>query len=260
MLPRGATSRSATRSRSGTRHCSRTRGCPRSSSAIRRSSRNGPAGRRRTSVAPGKPRRRSYRGDADDAGCFEFRAAAAEEGIDILHADYTGTQLEAALDAVRSDAPPSLISVQGGGNELVICLDAPDVDACLAEALPKITASLREVVTQLRGAGYRGRVVLVGYYLVPGLEPQLRLVNRAIASAAHGRRVAFADTARPFARYADRHGGDLCTTGLLVALPDGSCDLHPTRIGQELIARAVLAAASGDGRHDHGEWCATRRR
>jgi hypothetical protein len=44
-------------------------------------------------------------------------------------------------------------------------------------------------------------------------------------------------------RYARQHHGDLCTTGLLIVLPDGSCDLHPTRIGHGLIANAVVAAA-----------------
>ena len=29
------------------------------------------------------------------------------------------------------------------------------------------------------------------------------------------------------------------STGLLIVLPDGSCDLHPTRIGHGLIANAV---------------------
>jgi hypothetical protein len=72
-------------------------------------------------------------------------------------------------------------------------------------------------------------------------------VNRAIKlAAAHEPRVSFASTVVPFGRYARRHHGDVCSTGLLVALPDGSCDpLHPSLTGHQLIADAVLEAAEG---------------
>jgi lysophospholipase L1-like esterase len=184
---------------------------------------------------------------AIDAGCFDARRAARDAGFALLHTDYTGTQLKAALDIVRSDRPVSLISIQGGGNEISLCLDGPKPDRCVADAIPKVASALRQAVTQLRAAGYQGRIVLVGYHLVPGLEAPLRRLNRGIERAAHDRHVAFADAATPFDRYAQQRHGDLCTTGLLVVLPDGSCDLHPTRIGQGLLADAVLDAASASG-------------
>jgi hypothetical protein len=167
---------------------------------------------------------------------------------------YSDTQLDAALDAVRSDTPPALISIQAGSNEMIKCLfDLPDYypdpEQCLDEELPHVTESLRLVATQLRAAGYGGPLVIVGYHLYPGLEAQMARLNRFIARAAHLPHVAFADTAGPFERYARRHHGDLCSTGLLIALSDGSCDLHPTRTGQELLADAVLKAADrGQGR------------
>jgi len=139
-----------------------------------------------------------------------------------------------------------LISIQGGGNELVICEFSPvvpDPEQCLDDYLPKVTASLETVVAQLRSAGYHGRIVLVSYYPVPGLRAPLRRLNQAIAGAATGRHVAFANASALFDAYARDHHGDLCTTGLLIKLPDGSCDLHPTRIGQGLLANAVLEAA-----------------
>jgi hypothetical protein len=99
------------------------------------------------------------------------------------------------------------------------------------------------VVTRLRSAGYHGRIVLVSYYLVPGFEAPLGRLNETIARTASAENVAFADASTRFDAYARDHGGDLCTAGLLIALPDGSCDLHPTRIGQDLLADSVLAAA-----------------
>jgi lysophospholipase L1-like esterase len=202
---------------------------------------------------PGQTARALVSRDAVDHGCFDFREFAREEGITVLHTDYDGTQLDAALAAVRSDTPPSLISIQGGGNDTTICGEEDDPEACLDATVPEVAASLGEVVSQLRSAGYRGRIVLVGYHLVPGLEDPLRRINEAVERAARDGDVAFADVARPFERYARRHGGDLCSAGLLVALPDGSCDLHPTLVGQGIIADAVLEAASGHHHHHHHE-------
>ena len=190
-----------------------------------------------------------------DNGCFDFRDFAREEGIIVLHTDYDGTQLDAALAAVRSSTPPSLISIQGGGNDTTICGEQDDPGSCLDATIPKVTASLGEVVSQLRSAGYGGRIVLVGYHLVPGLEDPLRRINQAVERAARDGDAAFADVARPFERYAQRHGGDLCSAGLLVALPDGSCDLHPTSVGQDIIADAVLDAAYGHHHHHHRSDC-----
>jgi lysophospholipase L1-like esterase len=182
---------------------------------------------------------------AVDNGCFDLKAMASDAGFALLHTDYPGTQLAAALTAVRSATPPSLISVQGGGNEVVICelSGVPDPLQCMNDYMRQVAASLRRVVTQLRGAGYRGRIVLVSYYLVPGLEAPLHRVNETIARTARAEDVAFADASARFDAYAHNHGGDICAAGLLIALPDGSCDLHPTRRGQELLADSVLAAA-----------------
>jgi len=196
-------------------------------------------------ACPGQTAQALVSRDAVDAGCFDFRDRANEQGIKVLHADYMGTQLDAALDAVRSATPPSLISIQGGGNDWALCeFDSPDPEQCLAETLPRVTASLLHATRHLRAAGYRGQVVLVGYHLVPDFEASLRRVNGAIEQAARRSNVAFADTAVLFAWSAQRHHGDLCLAGLLVKLAEGSCDpLHPSATGHHLVAAAVLAAA-----------------
>ena len=136
-------------------------------------------------ACPGQTAQALVSRTAVDNGCFDARRAARDAGFALLHTDYSGTQLKAALDAVRSDRSVSLISIQGGGNEISLCMaGTAKPDRCLADALPKVAGSLRQAVTQLRAAGYRGRVVLVGYHLVPGLEAPLRLLNRTIERAA----------------------------------------------------------------------------
>jgi hypothetical protein len=194
-------------------------------------------------ACPGQTAQAVVSRTAVDNGCFDARRAARDAGFELLHTTYSGTQLKAALEAVQSSKPPSLITIQAGGNEVVLCLSGRTPGRCLDDALPKVTESLRQAATRLGGGHLRVRVLLVGYYLVPGLEAQLGRLNRAIERAAREAHVSFVDTAQPFDRYARQHHGDLCTTGLLIVLPDGSCDLHPTRIGHGLIANAVVAAA-----------------
>ena len=41
---------------------------------------------------------------------------------------------------------------------------------------------------------------------------------------------------------ADRFEGKTCAAGLLIELPDGTCDIHPSPKGHERLARAVLDA------------------
>ena len=52
--------------------------------------------------------------------------------------------------------------------------------------------------------------------------------------------VEVADVYPVFERVAAKFGGDTCAAGLLVKLPDGTCDTHPNLAGQALIASTVL--------------------
>jgi hypothetical protein len=36
-------------------------------------------------------------------------------------------------------------------------------------------------------------------------------------------------------------GGDSCAAGLLIKLPNGTCDIHPSLTGQTLIAQTVVS-------------------
>jgi hypothetical protein len=105
---------------------------------------------------------------------------------------------------------------------------------------PKVAAALASAVKSLRRGGYHGPIALLGYYGVPGIEGLEGRLEATIRDAARRTGVHFGNIAEVFASYASRHGGDICTTGLLIAFPDGSCDVHPSRTGQQLIARLVM--------------------
>ena len=131
-------------------------------------------------ACPGQTAQAIISRTAVDNGCFDARRAAHDDGFELLHTDYSGTQLKAALEAVQSSRPPSLITIQAGGNEISLCLDGRAPGRCLDDALPKVTESLRQAAARLSAGPARVRVILVGYYLVPGLEAQISRMNRAI--------------------------------------------------------------------------------
>jgi hypothetical protein len=39
---------------------------------------------------------------------------------------------------------------------------------------------------------------------------------------------------------ATANGGLSCAAGFLIALPDGTCDVHPTPLGRDLLAAMVI--------------------
>jgi lysophospholipase L1-like esterase len=182
---------------------------------------------------------------APDAGCFDGRANAEANDFPFLHVDYQGTQLDAALARIGRDQSPKLITIQGGGNELLLCLRSPDPTACMDGARPKIAAALISAVKSLRRAGYGGPLALLGYYPIPGIETIEGTLEATIRDAARRTSVRFGNVAKVFASYANRHGGDICTTGLLISFGDGNCDVHPTRAGQQLIAQLVQRILDG---------------
>jgi len=51
-----------------------------------------------------------------------------------------------------------------------------------------------------------------------------------------------ADGFGTFAKAAAPYGDDTCAAGLLIQLPSGGCDVHPSSAGAALLASAVYAA------------------
>ncbi len=165
-----------------------------------------------------------------------------------LHVAYTGSQLAYAVGYLRTHRTVRLVSVGIGLNDLVVCVQRSS-DGCAGAAeqtalAASIRAGLRVVLDRIRGAGYRGRLVVVTYYSPTRAEQaavaDLDTLLRA-AAASHGAVVA--DGAGAFDRASSAEGGDLCAAGLLVRLPGGSCDEHPSAKGQADLAAAVVAAA-----------------
>lgn len=161
-----------------------------------------------------------------------------------LHVTYRGTQLDYALDTLERTRDVRLVTLMLGANDGFICQETTQ-DHCATElpgVLAHVGANLVSILSQLRGE-YHGKLVVVTYYALnynradPNLPGTVALDKTIAAAAARVPGVVVADGFNAFKARALRAGGSSIAAGLV--LPN---DVHPTLLGQYLLARAVEEA------------------
>lgn len=182
--------------------------------------------------------------DGDDNGCFTFRATSR------LHTDYTTAQAAAASAFLAAHPDTRLVTVMLGANDLFRCVDST-ADRCtdpaeIASTLSRYSRNLSSTLTALRSS-YRGRIVVVTYYTLNFADPLevagIKALNATAVSVAARFKVDVADGYEAFAARARPFRGSACAAGLLIKLPNGGCDIHPSPKGARVLAQAVTAAA-----------------
>jgi lysophospholipase L1-like esterase len=158
-----------------------------------------------------------------------------------LHVEYQGTQLAYALQYLHAHKHTRLITIMVGANDAFVC-QATTADHCTSPAelgavATQIATNLGTTLAAIRAAGYSGPLVAVTYYSLSYTDPAqiagALFLDNTISAVAH-----FA----AFAAGSAASGGSPCAAGLLIKLPNGSCDVHPTLAGHKLLAAAVLQA------------------
>jgi lysophospholipase L1-like esterase len=166
-----------------------------------------------------------------------------------LHVQYLGTQMEYALKYLAVHPHTQLVTINIGGNDWFLCQETmPDqcTGAEFQNMLAKIAQNLTAIYTQIRDvAHYDGPLVALTYYSIrypnppaPGVVA-IGLIDKVIArvTGKFGGKVADGFTA--FKAGSAGFGGDACAAGLLIKLPDGLCDDHPSPAGHLLLAQAI---------------------
>lgn len=168
-----------------------------------------------------------------------------------LHVSYASSQLDHAVRYLRSHPRTRLVSIGIGANDLFIC-QRTSPDQCTGTDFPatveQVQANLDTILVALRQrAHYRHRLVVVTYYSLDYRDAAgtaaIRALDDGIEQTALARRARVADGFGVFRRASSSTGGDPCAAGLLIALPTGGCDIHPTVKGHRALARAVVRAA-----------------
>lgn len=181
-----------------------------------------------------------------DNVCRPYRASFP------LHVEYHGSQMAFALRYLTGHRNTRLITLTLGANDLFRfqkdCAVGPSFGTC-ALGFNGMLATMREnldtILANIRATGYSGLIVGVTYYSLSYTDPtsvggSLALAAQMeAAAAANGALIADGFTAWEATAFA-RGAGDSCAAGLLISLPTGGCDVHPTPLGRDLLAGAVL--------------------
>jgi lysophospholipase L1-like esterase len=188
---------------------------------------------------------------APDFGCRQWK----QEGLP-LFVSYSGTQMEYAINYLLNNPNPEFVTINIGGNDLALLQVNCQFDvACELAGLPAVLATYGQnmltIFTNLRvQAKYNGPIVLLTYYAFNYLDPTQVGAFTALNGIASGIATSFggkiADGYTAFQIATIPYDGDTCKAGLLIKLPNGTCDTHPSRTGQLLLAATVLEAADGD--------------
>lgn len=175
-----------------------------------------------------------------DNVCRPYRAAFP------LHVAYTGTQLDFAVNYLKNNPRTRLVTLNLGANDLFrLQKNCRNDAACIAANLPtylaNLDANLRTIFAALRGTGYTGLIVALTYYALDYSDTSVTvLLNNPMVDAASRYGVLVASGFEAWKPDAVAAGGSSCAAGLLIPLPTGGCDVHPTPKGRDLLAAAIV--------------------
>jgi GDSL-like Lipase/Acylhydrolase family len=183
---------------------------------------------------------------AKDNGCQLYR-----QNIGALHVSYQGSQLQYAERYVAANPRTKFVSLMIGANDLLLLQKECSNDStCIGKGLLSLvgtlSANLTTIYSGLRAAGFKGDFVAVTYYSTDYRDPfvtgAVEAVDQALAGVTNAFGGKVADGLGAFEAASAPYGGDTCAAGLLIQLPSGGCDDHPSSAGAALLASALYAA------------------
>jgi lysophospholipase L1-like esterase len=168
-----------------------------------------------------------------------------------LHVQYQGTQMDYARHYLAAHKHTRLITIDIGANDVFLCQETTS-DHCTSSAelvgvANEIAANLASIFHELRVvAGYGGPIVALTYYSLSYSDPATVAGTQFLDSVIAGVTTAFggivADGFAAFQGPSLASGGDPCAAGLLIKLPNGTCNIHPSPAGHRLLATAIATA------------------
>jgi lysophospholipase L1-like esterase len=169
-----------------------------------------------------------------------------------LHVAYLGAQLDFAIQYLSTHDNVRLVTMDLGANDVfklqAICGGV--ATACFANGLPAvlaaIDANIRIIYNAIRNvAHYSHKLVTLSYYSLaydPTTAAGTMQLNAPIIDASEAFHAKIASGFDAFQGPALNAGGSSCAAGLLIVLAPGVCDVHPTPLGRDLLAGAVVSA------------------
>lgn len=167
-----------------------------------------------------------------------------------LHVNYTTSQLDYAIAYLLAHHDVRLITMDIGANDVFKA--GCTTTACIGSVLAGIEANLRFIYGQIRNvAHYHHALVTLTYYALsydPASAAATQALNAPIIAATQAFGGTVASGFDAFQGPALAAGGSSCAAGLLIVLQASPlvCDVHPTPLGRDLLASAVVNALAHD--------------
>jgi lysophospholipase L1-like esterase len=186
-----------------------------------------------------------------DNGCRTYRFT-----FDLpLHVAYSGTQVDFATAYLRAHRDTRLVTLTLGANDLfrwqkdcAISLTFGTCPLGFNGVLAKLGNNLNTIFAAVRATGYNGLIVAVTYYSLNYSDPVLTggalALNAQMEAAATAHGAFIADGFAAWSPTAATAGGDSCAAGLLIRTSATTCDVHPSALGRDLLAQAVVDAVT----------------
>jgi lysophospholipase L1-like esterase len=198
---------------------------------------------------PGETTASFYIPGAQSNGCENSPGSSVGYRTEFpLHVQYSGTQLQYALRYLATHRNTRLVTIDIGANDVFLCQETT-ADACASTAelqavLKKIQVNLAIIYALIRDvARYHGPLVALTYYSLSYSDPAqvagTEELNSASASVTEKFGGKVADGFAAFEGPSLAAGGSPCAAGLLIKLPDGTCNIHPSPAGHQLLAQAI---------------------
>lgn len=179
-----------------------------------------------------------------DNGCFAYRANFP------LHVAYNTSQLDYAVQFLTSHPQTRLVTIDIGANDLFLLNNqCKGSTTCVEQGLPgllaKLSANLDTIYGTLHNAAhFSHQLIALTYYSLNYGDPAQTGIISAVDQVIVNRTLAWgglvADGFNAFAAASLGANGNPCTAGLLIALPGGGCDIHPSAAGRKVLAQAFL--------------------
>ncbi len=167
-----------------------------------------------------------------------------------LHVSYPDdqSQLQYAVRYLQSHTDTRLVTLTIGANDVFLCQATTD-DGCVDRfptLLQQIGTNLATILKTLR-SHYTGPLVLLTYYAEDYADPTMvagiQALNQVLSATANTFGATVADGFGAFKLATIQRGGDACAAGLLIALPDGTCNIHPSARGDWILTASVAVAS-----------------
>lgn len=189
--------------------------------------------------------------------CAEFKFGEK------LHVDYTTvSQMVWAENYLMTHDRVRLVTLHVGGPETNGLISnpilrggcnykyrnpTPEAEACIAEKLPShqtaLMGRLGEILKRIRDTGYSGRIIVLSYSwytfndYVASIAPDFYQEWDTVLQPYDAE---LAPVFEAFRAASEPYGGDPCAAGLQIQNSNGSCNIHPTRAGHQLIANLLF--------------------